>query len=64
MGPSIGVTPAKNVWMSVGYNVEGFSDEDFEAAEFSQKGFFVKLRIKFDQTTAGELLERISPKSK
>ena len=62
-GPSVGVTPAKNVWVSVGYNVDGYSDQDFEAAEFSRKGAYLKLRIKFDQTTAGELLNRISPKS-
>ena len=62
-GPSVGASPAKNVWMSVGYNVDGFSDKDFEAAEYSQKGAYLKVRIKFDQTTAGELLDRISPKS-
>ena len=62
-GPSVGVSPAKNVWMSVGYNVDGYSDQDFEAAEFSRKGAYLKLRIKFDQTTASELLDRISPKS-
>ena len=61
-GPSVGVSPAKNVWMSVGYNVDGYSDEEFEAAEYSRKGAYLKLRIKFDQTTAGELLDRISPK--
>ena len=61
-GPSIGVSPAKNVWASVGYNVDGFKDKDFEAASYSRKGLYLKLRIKFDQTTADELLQRISPK--
>ena len=61
-GPSIGVSPAKNVWASVGYNVDGFKDRDFEAASYSRKGLYLKLRLKFDQTTADELLDRISPK--
>lgn len=60
-GPSIGFTPAENVWVSVGYNVAGFTDKDFEAAEYSRKGAFVKLRVKFDQHTARNLLEKISP---
>ena len=61
-GPSIGITPAENVWVSVGYNVAGFTDSDFEAAEYSREGVYVKLRVKFDQHTAEGLLKRISPK--
>lgn len=60
-GPSIGISPAKNIWISAGWNFEGFSDEDFAAAEFTNKGPFIKLRIKFDQNTAKGLLEKISP---
>ncbi len=60
-GPSIGVSPAKNIWASVGYNVEGFRDDDFEAAEYSRQGPYVTLRLKFDQHTARGLLRRISP---
>lgn len=61
LGPSIGFTPAKNVWVSVGYNVFGFKDHDFEAAEYSDQGLFVKLRVKFDQQSMDGLLQRISP---
>lgn len=60
-GPSLGFTPAKNVWVSVGYNLFGFKDKDFEAAEYSNQGLFVKLRVKFDQQTAEGLLKRLSP---
>ena len=62
-GPSVGFTPAKNVWISAGYNVEGFKDDDFEASEYSRKGPYVTMRIKFDQNTAEGLLRRISPSS-
>jgi len=60
-GPSVGVSPVKNVWISAGYNVEGFRDDDFEAAEYSRKGAYLQMRIKFDQNTASGLLRRISP---
>ncbi len=60
-GPSIGVAPVKNVWINAGYNVSGFKDDDFEAAEYSRKGAYIQLRVKFDQHTAKGLLRRISP---
>jgi len=60
-GPSIGVSPAKNIWVSAGYNIEGFKDDDFEAAEYSRKGVYLQMRLKFDQNTARGLLRRISP---
>lgn len=60
-GPSLGISPADNIWFSFGWNFAGFRDEDFLAAEYAQKGPFVTLRIKFDQTTAKGLLDSISP---
>ncbi|MEE9273213.1 MAG: hypothetical protein V3U57_08115 [Robiginitomaculum sp.] len=63
-GPSIGVSPVENVWLSLGYNVDGYSDDDFTAADYAQKGAYVKLRMKFDQNTARSLLNRISPNKK
>jgi uncharacterized repeat protein (TIGR01451 family) len=60
-GPSIGVSPVKNVWINGGFNVSGFKDDDFEAAEYSRQGFYLQMRIKFDQHTAAGLLRRISP---
>jgi len=60
-GPSIGVSPVDNVWISAGYNVQGFKDRDFEAAEYARKGAYLQLRVKFDQNTASGLLRRISP---
>lgn len=60
-GPSIGFTPAENIWLSFGWNIEGFVDEDFEGAEYTREGPFLKLRIKFDQDDASGLLNRIIP---
>ena len=63
-GPSVGFTPGDNIWMSVGWNISGFVDDDFSAAEFTRTGPFVQLRIKFDQNTAKGLLNSISPGSR
>jgi len=60
-GPSIGVSPVKNIWVSAGYNIEGFKDDDFEAAEYSRKGVYLQMRLKFDQDTARGFLNKISP---
>ena len=60
-GPSFGFTPAESVWISVGYNIAGFRDRDFEAAQYSDRGPYIKFRVKFDQQTARGLLNRISP---
>ena len=61
IGPSVGYSPVDNTWISVGWNIEGFRDDDFEAAEFSRDGPFIKLRLKFDQNSASGLLDRILP---
>jgi len=63
-GPSIGVSPIDNVWLSLGYNIIGYKDEDFAAAEYSQQGVYVKFRFKFDQNSARGLLDIISPADK
>jgi len=64
IGPSVGFAPVDNTWISLGWNVKGFKDNDFEAAEFSRDGPFIKLRVKFDQHTARGLLDRISPRGR
>ncbi|MCR9080465.1 MAG: hypothetical protein NXH78_15330 [Hyphomonadaceae bacterium] len=56
-GPSIGFSPEKNVWISVGWNASGFDDDDFEAAKYKQEGPYIKLRAKFDQNTIKALVE-------
>jgi len=54
-GLSVGVSPVKDTWVSLGYNVKGFSDEDFSAAKYTAKGFYVKFRFKFDQQSLRNL---------
>ena len=48
-GPSVGFTPATNVWLSLGFNLTGYHDRDFSAATATAFGPFLRVRLKFDQ---------------
>ncbi len=50
-GPMVGVSPVTNGWITVGWNVKGFSDRDFDAARYTAQGPYLQLRFKFDQNT-------------
>ncbi len=63
-GPSIGLSPVENVWLSLGYNVSGYTDRDFADAQYAQKGVYIKFRLKFDQNSAKGLLNMVSPAAK
>ncbi len=54
-GPSVGITPFKNAYISVGYNIVGFADRDFEESRYTRDGPFVTFRLKFDQESLGGL---------
>lgn len=56
-GASIGYNVAKNVWVSLGYNIIGFEDKDFSVANFTAQGPFVKFRLKFDQESVREAVQ-------
>jgi uncharacterized repeat protein (TIGR01451 family) len=54
-GPSLGFTPFENGWVSIGWNVAGFRDRDFEEARYTRSGPYVTMRFKFDQLTLQSL---------
>ncbi len=49
LGPEIGVNFKKNMRFSLGYNFFGYYDRDFDDLVNSRQGFFLTLRIKFDE---------------
>ena len=55
VGFDVGVTLAKNVWVSVGYNLRGYADRDFDANRYTAAGPFLTFRIKADQDTFKDL---------
>lgn len=58
LGPTVGVSPARNTWVSLGYNMTGFEDRDFSGARSTTKGPWVAFRMKFDEETLGLVRRR------
>jgi len=54
-GISFGWNMMRNIWLSIGYNFDGFEDRDFSAAGYTAAGPYVRFRMKFDQDTADEV---------
>ncbi len=57
-GASVGYGLMENLWLSFGYNIHGFEDDDFSQGEFTAQGPFVKFRFKFDQDDLKVILKR------
>ena len=50
-GLEAGYLLQQNLWLSAGFNVSGFrGDADLVAYEYTQRGAFLRLRFKFDET--------------
>jgi hypothetical protein len=54
-GPALSISPIKNSYITVGYNVVGFEDRDFQESRYTRSGPYVTLRLKFDQDSFSSL---------
>ena len=43
------VSPFENANISLGYNIVGFEDRDFEESRYTRSGAYVTFKLKFDQ---------------
>ena len=59
-GPTLGFSPIGNIWVGVGYNFDGFRDDDFATSEFTSKGPYLFFRLKIDQGTANSVKNWLS----
>ena len=57
---SVGLMAGRNLWISAGYNFDGFMDRDFSKADFTAQGPFIKLRMKFDQVSVRDAVKWIT----
>jgi outer membrane protein OmpA-like peptidoglycan-associated protein len=48
-GVDVGYNFASNLWITLGYNVAGFYDEDFNDARYTAEGPFLRFSLKADQ---------------
>jgi hypothetical protein len=39
-----------NLWVAAGFNWVGFSDRDLQDSDYTNRGAFLRLRFKFDET--------------
>ncbi len=53
VGPVVGYLVWKNLWVSVGYNVKGFSAPDLTGESYTQRGIYLHLNFKFDESLLG-----------
>ncbi len=49
IGPEIGFTLMDNLRVGIGYNFIGFEDRDLSEEQYTQQGFYLALRFKFDE---------------
>ncbi|MGL5253393.1 MAG: hypothetical protein ACRC7U_09690 [Moraxella sp.] len=49
LGAEIGYSPMANLWVSAGYNVKGYHDDDIASGSDTQQGAYIRLRFKFDE---------------
>jgi hypothetical protein len=49
-GVEAGYLLKSNLWLSLGYNHIGFSDDELVGAAYTRQGVYLRLRFKFDET--------------
>jgi hypothetical protein len=49
IGVEVGYLVRQNLWLSAGYNLTGFSDRELSGSDYTNKGFYIRLRFKFDE---------------
>jgi hypothetical protein len=49
MGFETGYKVVQNLWISTGYNVIGFRNQDLAGEDITRRGPFIRLRFKFDE---------------
>ena len=52
-GVEAGYLLTSNLWLSVGYNVLGFREDDLTGGDYTNRGGFLRLRFKFDEDLFG-----------
>jgi hypothetical protein len=60
LGLEVGRVLMDNLWLSAGYNLVGFSDQDLIDTDYTRRGFYLRLRYKFDEKLFGGRDPRIN----
>ena len=49
LGNEVGYLMTSNLWLSAGYNYFGFHDKDLSGEDYTNPGYFMRMRFKFDE---------------
>jgi hypothetical protein len=49
VGLEVGYLAWKNLWLSLGYNIKGFNAAELAAEAYTQRGLYLRMRLKFDE---------------
>ena len=52
-GAELGYALTSNLWLSTGYNVFGYREDDLTGGDYTNRGPFLRLRYKFDEDLFG-----------
>ena len=50
LGGEVGYLAMKNLWLSAGYNIFGFKEDELADQDYTNQGLFLRLRYKFDES--------------
>ena len=50
LGAEVGFQLRQSLWLSAGYNFTGFTDRDLVSSNFTTRGMFIRIRMKFDES--------------
>ena len=62
-GVEVGYRLKRDLWASLGYNFAGFFDRDLAGQEQTQEGWYLRLRMKFDEGVLAPWQGRFAPSS-
>lgn len=54
LGAEVGYRLLPNLWLSSGYNFLGLRDRDLTGSDYLDRGFYIRLRFKFDEGIFGQ----------
>ena len=62
VGLEVGYLAWKNMWLSVGYNIKGFKAADLAGEAYTQRGLYLRMRFKFDETLLDSVASTATPR--
>jgi len=60
LGAYVGYNLFKDAWLTLGYNIEGFEDRDFELQNYRKEGAYLQFKMKFNQESLSDALKVLS----